>query len=157
MKLQNIKLSLMRDNNTEAILIIEKIEKCVKQYNISINKAITYLLSKYQNQYQKRILDICRAVYPYDGEVDFNIFIKKNDEFQKQINQFYKIGNYKKSNLRIQHEEDNIINNKKIGVQQQLILKNNINKHIQLANEIIDPDYLTQKKKINKKRKKRID
>lgn len=157
MKLQNIKLSLIRDNNIDGILVIEKIEKCVKQHNISINKAITYLLTKYQSNYQKRILDICRAVYPYDGEIDFNKFIKQYDSFQQQKNSYYKIGNFKKSNLRQQHAEDIIVNNKKIGIQKQSILKNNINKVLNIANEIINPNQLIQTKKVIKKRKKRID
>jgi hypothetical protein len=67
MDLNAIKLSLIRDKNTVGIEIINKIESLSKDYNISINKAITYCISNCKTPYEKRLLSICRSVYPYDG------------------------------------------------------------------------------------------
>lgn len=158
MNLQNIKLSLIRDNNQEGLLIIKKIQNYVKQYNVSINKVITYMLSNYQSQYQKRILTICRSVYPYDGQVNPKMFMKNiSNIYEQQIDTIYKIGSHKTSNNRLQHYQDNDIIQKKIGTKEELVLLNNINKSQDILIQNINPNQYVQKKEKVRKRKNRIE
>lgn len=160
MNLDNIKLSLLRDNNQAGIKIIEKIQNLVKAYNISINKAITYCLSNCKTPYQDRLLKICRAIYPYDGQIELSSLINNVPISKSNINKlYYKVGKYSQSNTRQIHEEDNIIKNMPIGISQDKIYNTiSVKKpNNQVLAEIITTDILSsvniQKNKIDKQKK----
>lgn len=172
MDLGGIKLSLIRDNNSVGIEIIQKIEKLVKDYNISINKAITYCMSNYKTPYEKRLLAICRSVYPYDGEVQLKALINEQPVSCGNMNQIlYRVGKFSTCQTRQQHNEDIKIKNMPIGVQQNKIFNTSTLKrqNYEIAAEIINPAILKQNVEIveqtadtteakpKRKRKARID
>lgn len=157
MNINVIKLNFIRNNNQQAIDIIEKIEKFAKQKNVSINKAITYYLMNYQSEYQKRILSICRAAYPYDGQPFDNLLNKKINESDFLNIKYYSVGNYKKSVEREQHLEDKKVNKYKIGVTpQQILYTKNLNKYTTFNTQILEQE-IPIVKRVTKKRKKRIE
>ena len=172
MDLGGIKLSLIRDNNSVGVAIIQKIEKLVKDYNISINKAITYCISNYKTPYEKRLLSICRSIYPYDGQVKLKSLINSNPTHQSGIDQiYYKVGKFTTNQTRQKHEEDEKIKETPIGVQQNLIFNTSTLKrqNYEVSAEIINLDTLDQNNdkkeesndnvqtKQKRKRKARID
>lgn len=130
MNLASVKLSFLRQNNKEGLNIIQKIQSYVKQHNVSYNKAITYYLSNCQTKFQKKILNICRTIYPYDGELNLNKVINIQDinntnlkenieqttlstEEKPEISYVTKFSNFKQ---RIKHNEDTEIKDKNIGI-----------------------------------------
>ena len=130
MNLASVKLSFLRQNNKEGLNIIQKIQSYVKQHNVSYNKAITYYLSNCQTKFQKKILNICRTIYPYDGELNLNKVINIQDinntnlkenieqttlstEEKPEISYVTKFSNFKQ---RIKHNEDMEIKDKNIGI-----------------------------------------
>ena len=130
MNLASVKLSFLRQNNKEGLNIIQKIQSYVKQHNVSYNKAITYYLSNCQTKFQKKILNICRTIYPYDGELNLNQVINIQDinntnlkenieqttlstEEKPEISYVTKFSNFKQ---RIKHNEDTEIKDKNIGI-----------------------------------------
>ena len=170
MDLGGIKLSLIRDNNSVGVAIIQKIEKLVKDYNISINKAITYCISNYKTPYEKRLLSICRSIYPYDGQVKLRTLINSAPTHQSGIDQiYYKVGKFTSNQARQKHEEDEKIKETPIGVQQNLIFNTSTLKrqNYEISAEIINLDALDQNNKEEsnipvqpkqkRKRKARID
>ena len=164
MDLNNIKLSLIRDNNQAGIKIIEKIQNLVEKYNITINKAITYCLSNSKTPYQTRLLKICRSIYPYDGQIELRTLINNNPISMNNIDKtYYKVGKYSQSKLRQKHDEDNIIKNIPIGVSQDKIYNTvSIKKqNYQVLAETISAENLSQtnlntEKPQKKTKKKRI-
>lgn len=165
MDLNTIRLSLMRDKNQVGLQIIDKIESTAAEYSITINKAITYWLSNMKTPYQKRILAICRAVYPYDGQLQFRSMIDNDPVSYSNIDTiYYKVGKHTDDITRGLHEEDSNINEFPIGVEENIIynttnLKHNNN---EMQAEIINPLQLNTnkqqtQKKPKRKRKKRID
>lgn len=171
MDLGGIKLSLIRDNNSVGVAIIQKIEKLVKDYNISINKAITYCISNYKTPYEKRLLSICRSIYPYDGQVKLKLLINSVPTHEGGADQiYYKVGKFTDNESRQKHVEDKKTKETAIGVQQNQIFNTSTLKrqNYEVLAETINPDILDQNNKKEesndettskpkRKRKARID
>lgn len=80
MNIQDLINNAQKDKNMLALEIFNNILNISKQYNVSINNAVTYLLLKEEEKYTKKILNICRAIYPYDSSFSLNFF-RNTSEF----------------------------------------------------------------------------
>lgn len=159
MDLNVVKLSLIRDKNTAGIQIIEKIEKIVKDYDISINKAITYCLNNCKGSYEKRLLSICRSIYPYDGQINLKSLIKSNPISSSNTDKiYYTVGKYTEDANREVHEEDSSIKEFPIGVSENKIYNTSNLKYqnFKVQAEIIDPQTIEQPKRQTKKTRRKL-
>lgn len=152
MNLSNIKLSFLKQNNTKGLEVIQKIERCAEQYKFSYNKAITFLLSSYTTPYEKRVLNICRSIYPYDGQPTLKqVSIAQEEQHQKIP---YKEMNYLSSEIRQKHEEDKEDFNITIGIEREVSVQAVNNQKPMPIVEIIDTKNIETKQQ-NKKKKPR--
>lgn len=165
MNLASVKLSFLRQNNQEGLQIIKNIQDYVNQHHVSYNKAITYYLSNCKTKFQKKILNICRTIYPYDGELNLNKVINIQNNVQQvaeqttlntdekdEITYVTKYSNYRERN---KHQEDIKIKEKTIGigkvVETPLYMEAKNDKKVPV--ETIDISNIKKKKKPTRKKK----
>lgn len=78
MNIQSLINSANKLKDFAALEIYKKILFTAKQYNLSINDSITLLLSNETLPYNKKILMICRSIYPASKTFSVNNFSKNN-------------------------------------------------------------------------------
>lgn len=72
MNIQTLINNAKKKKDLVAIDIFNKILNISKEYHISINNAITYLLMQNPSTYNKKILMVCRSIYPIDNTTSLN-------------------------------------------------------------------------------------
>ena len=78
MNIQSLINSANKLKDFAAIEIYKKILLTAKQYNLSINDSITLLLTNETLPYNKKILMICRSIYPASKTFSVTSFSKNN-------------------------------------------------------------------------------